>query len=1035
MNKLLLSTISVFLFHFVNSQTSTFYGNFTPTTSYLVPANEEEVTPKNIVIKPNFKGRDLIQVDQSPSHNIDWVWQQHENLQKTTSATVLWQGTGLGQNLSPPDPTVDADSTVTIQSTNSGGGAVYRIFNKSTGAIISSSLTMQALGGPSGLGDPIVLYYKPSKRWFLMEFSSTGNKLLLHVSQTSNPQGAYFTYQFTCPSFPDYPKWSFCPTSDAFLVSTNEGGPPTIYAMKLSSLLAGTASPFIGVDIGYSLNGFGFQSITPVDIEGDIAAPANMKPLFVRHRDDESHTNGSPDSPTNDWIELWEMTINWTASTATVAKTQDISIAEIDSKLCGLTSFTCIPQPGTTVDLDPLRETVMFKAPMRIFDTHQSMVLCLSTDVNGADRSGVRWIEIRRATGSLGAWSLYQEGTYAPGTTTNRWMPAINIDKYGNIIMAYSTSSNTAGDFPSLKMTGRKPCDPLGQMTMTETTIIAGTGSKTGNTRWGDYHHMSIDDFDGQTFYFTGVYYSAATKSSVSAIRMNPEASDAMIVAVYPVNVAAICGSTAQVGVVIENRGTNPITTGSFSWQVGAGAVTNVNYSSNQLTSVGAKDTIFITVSGLVAGPNTITATSISVNASTPDENTCNDTKVATITAGTSTLLVTSVVNTAPSCTVNNGQITISVSGGVSPYVYSINGGVNQGNGVFSSLAPGLITYSVTDNVGCAGTGSIQLSTITQIAVASNQISNVLCNGQQNASIQLTASGGQSAYTYSQNGITYVASGTFTNLAAGTYVFYAKDAAGCIGSTTITINQPSALVATASPTTVSCFGMNDGMVTALASGGTAPYTYSIDGTNFSSNTQFTGLAPGPYTVTVQDANGCQSTYTTTVVEPSALSVVGVSTPASWNNGTITLTGSGGLAPYTYSINGTNYYSGSLFSMLFSGTYTCYIQDNNGCISTTTIVIEAIQGIEENNNSSLQVNLLYPNPNNGTFELQIDGIIGDEVNCKLFNMQGQLVNEFKLGVQNGSAKNTIEMSKKLAAGSYFLGIYNNNKACVVKFIKE
>jgi hypothetical protein len=172
-----------------------------------------------------------------------------------------------------------------------------------------------------------------------------------------------------------------------------------------------------------------------------------------------------------------------------------------------------------------------------------------------------------------------------------------------------------------------------------------------------------------------------------------------------------------------------------------------------------------------------------------------------------------------------------------------------------------------------------------------------------------------------------------------------------------------------------------------------------------------------------------------VVEPSALSVVGVSTPASWNNGTITLTGSGGLAPYTYSINGTNYYSGSLFSMLFSGTYTCYIQDNNGCISTTVVVIDAIQGIEENNNASLQVNLLYPNPNNGTFDLQIDGVIGDVVNCKLFNMQGQVVSEFKLGAQNGSAKNTIEMSKKLAAGPYFLGIYNNNKACVVKFIKE
>jgi hypothetical protein len=118
--------------------------------------------------------------------------------------------------------------------------------------------------------------------------------------------------------------------------------------MKLSTMLTGATSPFIKTTIGYTLNGFGFQSITPVDLEGDNAAPAGMKPLFIRHRDDESHSNGSPDSGTNDWIELWEMTINWTANTATVAKIQDVVIGEIDSKLCGLTSFACIKQPGTT---------------------------------------------------------------------------------------------------------------------------------------------------------------------------------------------------------------------------------------------------------------------------------------------------------------------------------------------------------------------------------------------------------------------------------------------------------------------------------------------------------------------------------------------------------------------------------------------------------------------------------------------------------------------------------------------------------------
>ena len=379
------------------AQNSEFMGNVSPITSNLVPQSSSNNEPKNHIIKPNFKGRELVEVDNSNTHLPDWVWQQHEVAEKNASATKLWDVQGLGTNLSPPDPSGEADSLYYIQATNSFNGSSYRIINKITSATVgNSTYTMQTLGGPSGAGDPIVLYYKQARKWILTEFSNSGNKLLVHVSQTSNPQGAYWTYQFTCTQFPDYPKWSICPTSDALIVTTNEGGPPTTYAMKLSALVTGATSPFIKIAIGYSLNGFGFQSITPVDIEGDFAAPAGMKPLFVRHRDDESHSNGSPDSGANDWIELWEMTINWSNNTATVAKIQDISIAEIDSKLCGLTSFTCIPQPNTTVKLDPLREPVMFKAPMRVFETHQAMVLSLSTDVTGGDRAGVRWIELRR---------------------------------------------------------------------------------------------------------------------------------------------------------------------------------------------------------------------------------------------------------------------------------------------------------------------------------------------------------------------------------------------------------------------------------------------------------------------------------------------------------------------------------------------------------------------------------------------------------------------------------------------------------------
>lgn len=1033
MKKLIISIFGVFSFASLNAQQSEFIGNVAPTVSYLVPAPANWVQPKNQVIKPNFKGRDLIEVDNSNTHYPDWAWQQHVTTEKIASASVLWQFQGLGTNLSPPDPTVDADSNVVIQSTNSNGGAVYRIFNKNTGATIANSLTMQSLGGTAGLGDPIVLYYKPARKWFLTEFSSSGNKLFVHVSQTSNPQGAYWTYTFTCTQFPDYPKWSFCQASDAFLVTTNEGGPPTTYAMKLSTLLTGGTSPFIKIAIGYSLNGFGFQSITPVDLEGDNPAPTGMKPLFVRHRDDESHTNGTPDSGTNDWIELWEMTINWTNNTATVAKIQDISIAEIDSKLCGLTSFACIKQPGTTNTLDPLRETVMFKAPMRVFDTHQAMVLCLSTDVDGADRAGVRWIELRRESGvTTPTWTKYQEGTYAPGTGTSRWMPAINIDKNGNIIMAYSTSSNTAGDFPSIKMTGRKPCDPLNTMTMTETTIVSGTSSKTGDTRWGDYHHMSVDDFDGVTFYYSGVYHNTSTKTNVSAIRMNPDAIDATISSIFQVTPGNVCGSSSQLGIVLQNLGTTPITNGVIQWQVGNGTLTNVNYTSTQLTTTNSLDTILINVTGLVNGANLVTVNTTTVNGTSPDENTCNDTKTLTVTVGGGGgVSVSSTINAQPSCDSNSGQVTLEASGGTAPFSYSLNNGTPQSSAVFSNLSAATYIYTITDNAGCSGSGSFILVPPANVVASVTQTTQIACNGFQTGVINVSASGGQSAYSYSIDGSTYQSSSAFNGLSAGTYTVYAKDANGCIGEATITLTQPTPITLNAIPTMITCFGNNDGSISVNVSGGTPNYINTIN----SSNGSFTNLGAGSYNITTTDANGCIQTFSTTITEPNSLVASGISigAPIGTSTGSITMSANGGLSPYTYSINGTNYYSGSLFSNLAPGTYTCYVKDANGCISSIQVVVEELAGNEQLD--SFNIINLYPNPNKGIFELYITGLSNENVSCKLFNISGQVVSEFILKPINGEIKQTIEMSRGLAAGTYYLGVYQLNSAQIKQFVKE
>ena len=1018
-------------------QNSEFYGFVSPTTAKLEPAPVQNGPAKDYIV-PNFKGRELVENEVLNTHQPDWVWQQHQTSNKSASASVLWQVQGIGNGISPPDPTGEADSTVYIQGTNANSGGSFKIFNKLTGAAVSGTLVMASLASPSvtGLGDPIILYYKTAKRWIITQFSTQAQKkLLVYVSQTSNPQGAYYLYQFTCPNFPDYPKWSISESSDALLASTNEGGPPRVYAMKLSALINGTTSPFFGVPIGYTLNGFGFQSITPVDLEGDLPAPAGQKPLFVRHRDDEKHSNGSPDSPTNDWIEIWEMTINWTNNSATVAKIQDVAIAEIDSDLCGLTSFSCIAQPGTTVKLDPLRECVMYKAPMRVFNDHQAMVLCLATDVDGNNRAGVRWLELRRPTGSTGAWTLHQEGTYAPGTTLNRWMPAINIDKQGNIMMAYSTSGTTAPNYPSIQMTGRKACDPLGQMTVTETVIKQGLSARTANTRWGDYHHLCIDDFDGLTFYYTGVVMNSnnAIVTNVSAFKMNPDTLDLAIVNAFTVQNGGICGSSTQVGVVLENQGLNPILNGQFTYQVGSASAQSINFTSAQLSSTGALDTIFFNLQGLTAGNNNINFNLSGVNGIGLDENTCNDTHLSGIfvNGSSSIVLGTVTINQVASCNANDGSATINASGGLGTLSYTLTGGSPQTTNIFNGLAAGVYNYEVSDTTGCAVLGSFQLQAGVVVSANVQQTAAISCAGNQSATLVVTPSGGTAPYSFSINNGADQASNTFINLGAGTYTIGVIDANGCNTTQTYVVTEPTAVSVTMVPTMVSCFGSNNGSLQTQVSGGTSPYTYYLNNVLQNGSGPYNNLTPGAYTLDVFDANGCQQAFSSTITEPNALLLTATTTVSNGTDGTIALNGSGGNSPYTFSINGTNYYSGSFFSNLSAGTYNCSVKDNNGCITTIEVIVNTSSITE----LSFSLSELYPNPNNGSFQITVGGVKGSKATAQIYNLQGQLVSTFELKAVDGQIKQNLELSPKIAAGTYYLGIYDGTHGAVLQFVKQ
>ncbi|MFO7682720.1 MAG: hypothetical protein R6X34_22005, partial [Chloroflexota bacterium] len=106
--------------------------------------------------------------------------------------------------VNPPDTVGDIGKDHYVQMINATRVAIY---NKTTGALVIPAFDLADLGGcATGEGDPIVLYDQLADRWFLSEFGS-GNSLCTYVSQTPDPTGAYYSYQFSTPTFPDYPKY------------------------------------------------------------------------------------------------------------------------------------------------------------------------------------------------------------------------------------------------------------------------------------------------------------------------------------------------------------------------------------------------------------------------------------------------------------------------------------------------------------------------------------------------------------------------------------------------------------------------------------------------------------------------------------------------------------------------------------------------------------------------------------------------------------------------------------------------------------
>ncbi len=207
-----------------------------------------------------------------------------------------------------------------------------------------------------------------------------------------------------------------------------------------------------------------------------------------------------------------------------------------------------------------------------------------------------------------------------------------------------------------------------------------------------------------------------------------------------------------------------------------------------------------------------------------------------------------------------------------------------------------------------------------------------------NGTISASATG-STGFTYSTNGTTFQATGNFTGLAVGNYTVTAKDADGCTGTKafTITLAACPTITVTGTTTPTSSAASSTGSITASSNGG-AGTTFSINGTTFQATGNFTGLAAGNYTVTAKDANGCTGTLGFTVSVAACPTITTMATPTSTikcevNSGTLTLSGNGGAAPYTYSINGGAFQANPLFGTLGFGAVTYIVKDANGCTAS------------------------------------------------------------------------------------------------------
>ena len=481
----------------------------------------------------------------------------------------------------PPDTHGDVSTNYYFQVVN----CHYSIYNKTSEALvlgpILSSTIWTGFSNNSNDGDAIVLYDEQADRWIFSQFSlpsGSTNYQMIAVSQTNDPTGSWYRYQYSFSDMPDYPKFGVWP--DGYYMTCNRFGITSgsylgigAYAYDRTAMLAGSATATrISFTLGSSAEPY---SMLPSDCDG--AFPSGNPPNYFVYMYDGS---------SNDHLGIYEFHADFTnTANSTFTSAGNLAVNAFT------TNYTAVTQKGSSVKLDALNDRLMYRLQYRTFGSYSTMVCNHTVDITSS-LAGIRWYELRKTTGS---WSVYQQGTYSPTNAYNRWMASIAMNASGDIAMGYSIAGTN--NYPSIRYTGRKNGDALNTMTIAEKGIFNGNGAQTGSyARWGDYSAMNIDPSDNTTFWYTTEYMPSTSTNGWATRIASFKFSNAPIVSTLAAS--SVTGTTAVLNGTINPNGLS--SNYHFEWG------TTTSYGNSTLvTSAGSGTspvTVNASISGLTAG-------------------------------------------------------------------------------------------------------------------------------------------------------------------------------------------------------------------------------------------------------------------------------------------------------------------------------------------------------------------------------------------------------------------------------------------------